>query len=232
MSEKAEAALGMNTQSAEQPGEKDKKAALKKDKQYKKGKRIYALGTWLLIVYLLLFVGKNILSVELIVGGIFITSYLYILVAVPIALMVIGLIISDKAAKGYEVDENNKPWIALMSAAGVVMIALAVFEMVMPSYRVYDITVIDNSSSPDIVRPSQELVAAQFCSGTIFSPAPAEMPGYHYLDVYGKYGILAVKKASAVNNNGKYYISKGSGNNDYTLKVTSLGRDEQFKITY
>ena len=123
MSEKEEDELGMNTQSEEQTGEKDKKAALKKDKQYKKGKRIYALGTWLLIVYLLLFVGKNILSVELIVGGIFITSYLYILVAVPIALMVIGLIISDKAAKGYEVDENNKPWIALMSAAGVVMIA-------------------------------------------------------------------------------------------------------------
>ncbi len=205
---------------------KQKKEEMKKDKQYKLGRRVYNTGSWLMFVYLLMFAAKTLLKADLVVGEVFLSTYLCILVIVPIALMIIGLIISDKASKRFGIEENNKTWIAVMSIAGVVMTALAICEMLMPGYKIYKVDTVENA------RPGQELVAVEFTNGTIFNPAPAQMPAYHYVDVYGKYGILAVRKADAVCNGGTYKVEQGSGSNDYTLVVSSLGREESFKFEY
>lgn len=221
-----------NDGSESSASQKDRKKAMKNDRQYRRGRHIYSLGTWLLIIYLLGFSAKKLIGLDIIIGEMFVSVYLSLLVIVPIALMIIGMSLSQRAAQKYDIDEKNKPWIVVLSIAGVVMIALAVCEILMPSYKVYDLEIMKYREGTETMRPSQELIVTQYCSGTIFHPAPETKPGYSYIDVYAKYGIIALRKATAANNNGSFEIKPGDASNDYVLMVSSLGHDEQFRFTY
>ncbi len=212
--------------------ETERKKSMKNDRQYRRGRHIYAFGTWLMLLYLLGFAARQLIGIDIIIGDMFVSVYMSLLVIVPISLMIIGMSVSQKAAERYSVDEKNKPWIGVLSIAGVVMIALAVFEIIMPSYKVYDLSVLEHKEGSQTVRPSQELVVTEYFSGTIFNPAPETKPGYTYIDVYAKYGIFAVRKVTAANNHGSYEISPGTASDDYVLTVTSVGHDEQFRFTY
>lgn len=215
------------------PAAADPQAALKADKQYKKGRIIYDVGMWLMTVYLLLFVAKQLLHIDIMVGGAFISNYLYILVIIPLLMMIIGIVISDKAAKQYKVKENHKLWVYVLSALGVLVIAVSVCEILMPSYHVYRLQTLDEHNSNQVVRAGQEFVIAEYRTGTILSPAPAKKPGYLFLDVYAKYGIFVVKKASAADNNGTYEVLRREKNDsEYVLMVRSLGREETFPFSY
>ena len=201
----------------EQPGtteiksEADKKAALKKDKSYRKGRLLYDIGTWFMTLYLLLFAARQLLHIELVLGGTFVSSYLSFLFIIPLLLMITGMIISDKAAKRMDVKENNKLWTGVLSAVGILLIVLSICEILMPSYKVYNLISVNHNNNPSM----------------------SEKPGYIFLDVYSNYGIIAVKKQSAANNNGTFDIkSKGNGGNDYLLIVRSLGREESFPFSY
>ena len=222
----------------EQPGtteiksEADKKAALKKDKSYRKGRLLYDIGTWFMTLYLLLFAARQLLHIELVLGGTFVSSYLSFLFIIPLLLMITGMIISDKAAKRMDVKENNKLWTGVLSAVGILLIVLSICEILMPSYKVYNLISVNHNNNPSI-NEGQEFLVAEYRTGTILSPAPSEKPGHIFLDVYSNYGIIAVKKQSAANNNGTFDIkSKGNGGNDYLLIVRSLGREESFPFSY
>lgn len=211
----------------------DKKAVLKNDKQYKKGKLIYDIGTLLMYLYLLMFAVRSLMHVEIVIGGTFFTSYLYFLFIVPLIMMIIGMSISDKAAKRLEVKENNKIWMGVIAAVGILVIALSVCEILMPSYKVYDLKTLTSENTNGIVRSGQEVLAAEYRTGTILSPAPVKKPGYIFVDVYCKYGIFAVKKQTASNNNGSYGIQqRDNSDNGYILYVKSLGREESFPFDY
>lgn len=204
----------------------DKKKALKQDKQYKKGGRIYDIGMWTLTLYLLAIAAKGLLKIEIIAGDAMISNYLSILVIIPIALMIIGLVISDNAAKKYDVKEQNRIWAGVLSVAGVMIIILSVLEILMPSYHIYSMTNYNGGNEPN---SSQNFAVVEYANGTILNPAPNEKPTVRYLDVYAQYGIFAVKKVTA--RYGKYEI-KNNGGNEYILSVNSLGREESFPFTY
>ena len=211
----------------------DKKAVLKKDKEYKKGKLIYDIGTLFMYLYLLLFSAKQLLHMEIIAGNTFISNYLNFTFIIPLILMIIGLVISDKAAKRMDVKEHNKLWTGILAAAGVFIIALSICEILMPSYKVYDLSVMTSENSPGSVREGQELIIAEYRTGKILAPAPVTKPGYVFVDVYGKYGIFAFRKQTVTNNNGSYSIEKkGDQGSDYLITVRSLGREETFPFSY
>ncbi len=209
----------------------DKNADLKNDKQYKSGKRIYDIGMWLTVLYLLFFAAKNLLKTEIIVGEVLITNYLNLIVIFPIVLMLIGMIKSDKAAGKYGVKKKNRTWIAVLSVAGAMVMVLSVYEIFMPSYHVYSIQTYSEREGTETIRPSQEIVAVEYANSTIMSPAPEKRPVLRYLDVYARYGVFAVKKVTS--RYGSYkIIPKESSNNEYLLSVTSAGREETFPFTY
>ncbi len=211
----------------------DKKAALKEDKQYRQGKLIYDIGTLFMYLYMLLFAVRTLMHVEIVIGDTFVTSYLYFLFVVPLIMMVIGMSISDKAAKRLEVKENNKIWMGVIAAVGILVIALSVCEILMPSYKVYDLKTLTSENTNGIVRSGQEILTAEYRTGTILSPAPVKKPGYIFVDVYCKYGIFAARKQTASNNNGSYGIKqRDNSDNGYVLCVKSLGREESFPFDY
>ena len=165
------------------------------------------------------------------IGGAFVSSYLNFLFIIPLILMITGMVISDRAAKRMGVKENNKLWTGVLSAVGVLIMALSICEILMPSYKVYDLISVNHNNSP--VSENQELLIAEYRTGTILSPAPAKKPGYIFLDVYGKYGIFAVRKLSASNNNGTFEIKRRNDSiNDFILVIRSLGREETFPFSY
>ena len=198
--------------------ESRRRAKLKKDKNYRKGKNIYDFGVLLMCVVLMMNFLRYMLGIEIMIGGVFCTSYFYFLAVIPLAMMITGIIISGKAAKAYDVKEKNKLWLTIFSILSVFIIALGVSDIVSPSYRIYKVK--------DVSIDSTELVGVEYLRLKPFEEAPAELPDYHYVDVYRKYGIFLKKGIGAAVYNGQYKIEK-SGDN-YTLSIIVLGNEEKF----
>ncbi len=204
---------------------KDPKTQLKKDRDYLKGKHIYDIGMCLLCIVVLLSLAHTLLKFEIIINNTICTSYFGFVILLPVAMMIIGLIISNKAVKKYEVKENGKISLVIISTIGAILLAINILQLVSPTYNVYIIKDVT-------INQGETLTAVEYVTTDIFEPAPEKLPGYHYVDIYKQNGIIAQRVTTASVNNGSYEVRNGKTSGKYLLAVQALGKEETFPFEY
>ena len=203
----------------------DSKTQLKKDKDYVKGRRIYDIGMWLLCIVVLMNLAHTLLKFEIIIDNTSCTSYFGFVILLPVAMMIIGLIISNKTVKKYKVQENGKISLVLISTIGMFLLVINIIQIVSPTYNAY---IIKDAT----INRGETLTAVEYVTTGIFEPAPDHLPGYHYVDIYKQNGIIAQCVSTASVNNGSYEVRNGKTSGKYLLAVQALGKEETFPFDY
>ena len=198
--------------------ETEGKSALKKDKKYKTGKRIYDISLVILVLFFILSFVKQIMNIELFVNGQFITNYLNCLYIIPCVLMTVGLYLSKKSAAKYKVKEKGtNTWFIIMTVITIVLTVISASEFFRPSYHVYQT---EKYTASD----GKEFLVAKSEHTNLLGDFHQKMPSFYDIDVYDTDGIIARKLISYPTHKGKYTIEKKS--KGYRLTVSYLNFEE------
>ncbi len=206
-------------------GEAEKKAKLVKDKDYIAGRKIYLAGIIILGIILLLNALKFFMNIELFIGDMFVSYLTYFIYVIPCAVMLAGLFKTNAASRKYGVKGNDKTGIAFVTIGAALMISIGVFQIVAPTYHIYDVKDIS-------VRPGQTLKVVEYMPASIFSPAPAYRTGEYCIDIYRADTVFARKLVSKEISFSEYVIKEGKDGNTYLLELSSFIDGETIPFRY
>lgn len=194
---------------------------LNDDKDYKKGKRLYDIGLIIFSIMLILHLTMRFMGIELYIGGTICTRFIIFLYLIPNFMMIFGLFKSNKVQKRLGVKMKGDNVCFFISVALAVFIILGgTYEVVLPSYHVYDIENIEATDGRQFTVAKSETV-------TIFGERHDKTASYYNVDVYDVHGIFAKKLISCQTYDGKYDIEK-MDDGRYRLNLSFLGRKEGY----
>ncbi len=204
--------------------ETTEKYNLKGNKTYRTAHKVYDISLIFFLLILMLFSAKTFFKLEIIIGGVFCTSYFNFAYLVPCAMMLIGLGISLAVAKKHNVQEKkDKIWFIALSILTAVILILSVMDLVTPSYHVYSKEEVKADDGAVFLVAKSETV-------TIGSEFHSTMPSYYDVDVYSVNGIFAKRLIKIPTHNGTYEIKKRS-DGEYKIILSYLGIKEGFPFS-